>query len=88
MHQGASFNEHLACAGVHRRRPLDPRLRGDALQKDFRTLPAGKDKTAGSSCLGGTGPYKVEIGECLRCTSTAYSGITVAAGMWPMQDRT
>ena len=25
---GASFDEHLACAGVHRRRPLDPRLRG------------------------------------------------------------
>ena len=27
-HQGASFDEHPACAGVHRRRPLDPRLRG------------------------------------------------------------
>ena len=27
-HQGTSFDEHPACAGVHRRRPLDPRLRG------------------------------------------------------------
>ena len=26
-HQGASFDEHLACAGAHRRCPLDPRLR-------------------------------------------------------------
>ena len=122
MHQGASFNEHLACAGVHRRRPLDPRLRGTPscfLGNFIRRTKLGQ---ADSSCLGPQGPSSSQsplysgrpsVGirhaapllllsspnplrwalagtpiKCLRCTSTAYSGITVAAWQLRMQDRT
>ena len=41
--------------------PPGPPFTGDALQKDLRTLPAGKGKIAGPSCPGDTGPYPVEI---------------------------
>ena len=39
-----------------------------------------EDKTLRPSCLGDTGPYKVEIWKCPHCTDTAYPGKTVAAG--------
>ena len=43
-------------------------------------LPAGKDKFCDTTCLGPQGPAWSEISKYLRCTDTAYSGKTVAAG--------
>ena len=60
--------------------PPDPRLRGTPSCFPGNFIRRAKSGQADSSCLGGTGPYKVELWKCLRCTSTACSGITVAAG--------
>ena len=62
MHQGASFNEHLACAGVHRRRPLDPRLRGTPSRKTF--VPSRRAKTRRLALLasGAQAPTKWKSG--------------------------
>ena len=58
---GADSGERLRAAGAHSHLAPGPPFTGDALQKDLRTLPAGKDKIAGPSCPGDTGPYPVEI---------------------------
>ena len=41
--------------------PPSPLITGDALLRDGKFYPAGKDKICDSSCLGGTGPYWAEI---------------------------
>ena len=55
--QGASFDEHLACAGVHRRRPLDPRLRGDAILRIWHLRPAAPNTRPYALLAPGLRPY-------------------------------
>ena len=54
---GAASGEHLACGGAHSHCPQTPNA-GDALLILGRNLPAGKDMTAGPSCLGPLGPAR------------------------------
>ena len=77
---GAAFDEHLAAPVLIGGLPPDPQLRGTPSWKIARKFRRAKSGQAGPSCLGGTGPYNVEIWKHLRCTNTAYPGITVAAG--------
>ena len=56
----AASGEHLACGGAHSHCPQTP-ITGDALLILGRNLPAGKDMTAGLSCLGPLGACKVGI---------------------------
>ena len=80
MRQGDSFDERLRAAGAHRRRPPGPPVTGDALLKDRHLRSAGKTRPDYLSCPGPLGPVWLKIKKSPRCTDTAYSGITVAAG--------
>ena len=60
--------------------PPDPRLRGMPYCQIIESFRRAEDKICDFSCHGPQGPIWLEIKKCLRCTDTAYSGRTVAAG--------
>ena len=67
-------------AGVHSRLTPRPPLRGMPYCQIIESSRRAEDKICDPSCLGPLGPAESEILKCLRCTDTAYSGKTVAAG--------
>ena len=54
---GAASGEHLACGGAHSHCPLDPHITGDALLKNFYTLPAALRQDLYSFSPRPTGAY-------------------------------
>ena len=77
---GDGSDERLRGAGAHSHLSPGPPLRGMPSCVLGQFQPAGKTKSDFPSCPGGTGPYNVEIWKHLRCTNTAWPGITVAGG--------
>ena len=77
---GDGSDERLRGAGAHSHLSPGPPLRGMPSCVLGQFQPAGKTKSDFPSCPGDTGPYNVEIWKHLRCTNTAWPGITVAGG--------
>ena len=78
---GTTFDERLCAAGAHRRLVPEPLFTGDALLSDRRILSAARRQDLWSFLPRGHRPLPGENLKCLRCTDTAYLGITVAAGL-------
>ena len=78
---GAAFDERLRAAGAHRRLTPGPPFTWDALLEDGHVHSAAPNtRPCFLLASGALAPSGAEIGKHLRCTDTAYSGITVAVG--------